>query len=68
LVLAITASMGRWEEFRLHVRAGLDDDLELVDIEEALLKVAVYAGVPAANTGFHVVLEERAKRDAASSS
>jgi 3-oxoadipate enol-lactonase / 4-carboxymuconolactone decarboxylase len=59
LVLAMTAAMGRWEEFRLHVRAGLPRDLEWCDVEEVLLQAAIYAGVPAANTGFHAANEER---------
>jgi 3-oxoadipate enol-lactonase / 4-carboxymuconolactone decarboxylase len=58
LVLAMTASLGRWEEFRLHVRTGLAADLEPADLEEVLLQVAVYAGVPAANSAFHIVSEE----------
>ena len=61
LVLATAAALGRWEEFRLHIRAGLAGGLEPCDIEEALLQTAVYAGVPAANTGFHVASEEMAK-------
>ena len=59
LVLAITASMGRWEEFRLHLGAGLARELEWPDIEEVLLQTAVYAGVPAANTGFKIAAEHR---------
>jgi len=59
LVLAMTAAMGRWEEFRLHVRTGLPRELEWCDIEEVLLQAAIYAGVPAANTGFHAAYEER---------
>jgi 4-carboxymuconolactone decarboxylase len=55
LVLSTTAAMGRWEEFRLHVRAGLEGGLALDDIKEALLQLAVYAGVPAGNTAFHIV-------------
>lgn len=58
LVLAMTASLGRWEEFRLHLRAGLASGLELTDLEEVLLQVAIYAGVPAANTGFHIASEK----------
>jgi 3-oxoadipate enol-lactonase/4-carboxymuconolactone decarboxylase len=58
LVLATTAAMGRWEEFRLHVRAGFAHDLELCDLKEVLLQTAIYAGVPAANTGFHIAAEE----------
>jgi 3-oxoadipate enol-lactonase/4-carboxymuconolactone decarboxylase len=59
LVLAITASMGRWEEFRLHARSGFAQDLEWCDVEETLLQTAVYAGVPAANTAFHAAADER---------
>jgi 3-oxoadipate enol-lactonase/4-carboxymuconolactone decarboxylase len=58
LVLAVTAALGRWEEFRLHVRTGLAHELEPCDIEEVLLQVAIYAGVPAANTGFQIAAEE----------
>ena len=61
LVLVITAAMGRWEEFRLHLRAGLDRGLEASDVKEALLQTAVYAGAPAANTGFKIASEELEK-------
>jgi len=58
VTIAISASLGRWEEFRLHVRTGLSHELEACDLEEILLQVAVYAGVPAANTAFHIAREE----------
>jgi 3-oxoadipate enol-lactonase / 4-carboxymuconolactone decarboxylase len=58
LVLAMAASLGRWEEFRLHVRTGLQHELEPCDLEEVLLQVAIYAGVPASNTGFQIAAEE----------
>ena len=58
LVLAVTAALGRWEEFRLHLRAALAHDLEVCDVKETLLQVAVYAGVPAANTAFQIGKEE----------
>jgi 3-oxoadipate enol-lactonase/4-carboxymuconolactone decarboxylase len=63
LVLAVTASLGRWEEFTLHLRAGLASDLELCDLKEVLLQAAVYAGVPAANTGFQIAAEQIKKKD-----
>jgi 3-oxoadipate enol-lactonase/4-carboxymuconolactone decarboxylase len=59
LVLAMTAALGRWEEFRLHVRTGLPAELEWCDLEEVLLQAAIYAGVPVANTGFHHAEAER---------
>jgi 3-oxoadipate enol-lactonase/4-carboxymuconolactone decarboxylase len=57
LVLAMTAALGRWEEFTLHLRAGLEHELEPCDLKEVLMQVAVYAGVPAANTGFKIASE-----------
>jgi 3-oxoadipate enol-lactonase/4-carboxymuconolactone decarboxylase len=61
IVLVITASLGRWEEFRLHLRAGLARELEWTDVEEVLLQTAVYAGIPAANTAFQIAAEERSR-------
>lgn len=58
LALSATTSLGRWEEFRLHVRAGLSHSLEPCDLNELLLQTAIYAGVPAANTGFQIAKEE----------
>ncbi|WCT72861.1 3-oxoadipate enol-lactonase [Sphingomonas naphthae] len=53
LVVAITASLGRWEEFELHVRTGLArDGFTREELKEVLMQLAIYAGVPAANTGF----------------
>ena len=53
LVLAMTAAMGRWEEFRLHTRAALQSgDLSQDQVKEVLLQAAVYCGVPTANTAF----------------
>jgi 4-carboxymuconolactone decarboxylase len=57
LVLGITAGMSRWEEFRLHLRAALQGGIPPEQIKEVLLQIAVYAGVPAANTGFHIARE-----------
>jgi 3-oxoadipate enol-lactonase/4-carboxymuconolactone decarboxylase len=70
LVLAVTAALGRWEEFRLHLRAAIEHGLEACDVKETLLQVAVYAGVPAANTAFQIAKEEMeraAKSDPAAS-
>lgn len=53
LVVAITASLGRWEEFALHVRAGLErNGFTRDELKEVLMQTAIYAGVPAANHAF----------------
>jgi 3-oxoadipate enol-lactonase/4-carboxymuconolactone decarboxylase len=59
LALGMTAALGRWEEFRMHVRTGLGAELEWCDLEEVLLQAAIYAGVPVANSGFRAAQEER---------
>lgn len=65
LVLAITASLGRWEEFRLHVRAGLTrGGFTQDDLKEVLMQTAIYAGVPAGNTAFAEAAELIAEIDA----
>ncbi|HEY4375245.1 MAG TPA: 3-oxoadipate enol-lactonase [Burkholderiales bacterium] len=53
LVLGMTAALGRWEEFRLHIRAGLEAELTTQDIKELLMEASIYCGVPVGNTGFH---------------
>lgn len=58
LALTVTAALGRWEEFRMYVRAGLEHELEPCDLKEVLLQAAVYAGVPVGNTGFKIAKEE----------
>ncbi|MBU6436443.1 MAG: 3-oxoadipate enol-lactonase [Betaproteobacteria bacterium] len=64
LVLAITASLSRWDEYRLHLRAALDAGLEAETLKETLIHLSVYAGVPAANTAFHMAQEMLAARGA----
>jgi 4-carboxymuconolactone decarboxylase len=52
LVLAMMVATKSWEEFELHVRAGLDHELSPAELKEVLLLAAIYCGVPAANTAF----------------
>ncbi len=58
IVLAITIALGRWEEFKLHTRSALQQQgLTEDEVREVLIQSAIYAGVPAANTAFHMVEE-----------
>jgi len=45
------------EELAMHVRAAVANGLAPSQIQEILLQVAVYAGVPAANRAFAVAAE-----------
>jgi 3-oxoadipate enol-lactonase/4-carboxymuconolactone decarboxylase len=53
MVLSMMIALGRWEEFRLHVRAAFNNGLGPAEIEEVILQSAIYCGVPAANTAIH---------------
>lgn len=52
LVLAMMVGTKSWEEFELHVRAGLEHELSTTELKEVLMLAAIYCGVPAANSAF----------------
>jgi 4-carboxymuconolactone decarboxylase len=52
ITVAILAAGGRHEELALHLRATKNTGATPDQVREALLHVAVYAGVPAANSAF----------------
>ena len=62
LVLAMTAALGRMEEFRLHVgaqaRTGVTDD----ELDELLFQIAAYCGAPAGLSAKRALLAVRAER------
>ncbi len=63
VTLALLAALGHEEELALHLRATRNTGATPDDIRAAFMHVAVYAGVPAANTAFRVakrVLAEEA--------
>ncbi|RAI41509.1 carboxymuconolactone decarboxylase family protein [Rhodoplanes roseus] len=49
MVLSTMIALGRWEEFKLHVRAGLAGGLTVEEIKEIILQATLYCGVPAGN-------------------
>lgn len=50
ITVALLAALGRREELEVHLRATRNTGATAAEIREALLHVAVYAGVPAANS------------------
>jgi 4-carboxymuconolactone decarboxylase len=62
LVLAMTAAMGRMEEFSLHAtaspRAGVTD----AELDELLFQIAAYCGAPAAVSARRALREVREQR------
>jgi 4-carboxymuconolactone decarboxylase len=66
ITLTALAALRQEAELALHVRAAVRNGLTPEQISEVLLQVAVYAGVPAANSAFAVaqrVLAEMAEED-----
>lgn len=58
LVIGTMMALGHWDEFRMHVRAALNEGgFTPDDIKEILLQQAIYCGVPAAN---HAIKEAAA--------
>jgi len=52
IVIVTCAALSRWEEFDLHFAAALRAGVAPATLKEVLMQVAIYAGVPAANTAF----------------
>lgn len=63
LVLAMLAALGRMDEFAIHVdaqpRTGVTDE----EIDELLLQIAAYCGVPAGVAARRAVQAVRARRE-----
>jgi 4-carboxymuconolactone decarboxylase len=54
ITLAMLAALGREHELAMHLRATRNSGVTQEEVKEVLLQVAVYAGVPAANSGFAI--------------
>jgi len=57
ITLTALAVLRQDEELAMHVRAALANGLSPSQIQEVLLQVAVYAGVPSANRAFAIAAE-----------
>jgi 4-carboxymuconolactone decarboxylase len=54
ITVALLAALGRREELEVHLRATRNTGATAAEVREALLHVAVYAGVPAANSAMTI--------------
>lgn len=64
VTIALLAALGHYEEVAMHIRATVNTGASREDIREALMHVAIYAGVPAANHAFKVAKGVFADMDA----
>ena len=63
VTLALLAALGHWDEFEMHLRATARTGATPEDVREALLHVAIYAGVPAANRAIRLAKAVFAARE-----
>jgi 4-carboxymuconolactone decarboxylase len=61
LVLAMTAALGRMEEFRLHVSARSRTGVSDAELDELLFQVAAYCGAPAGIAAKRALQQVRAE-------
>jgi 4-carboxymuconolactone decarboxylase len=62
--LTALAALGQDEELAMHVRAAVRNGLTPTQIQQVLLQVAIYAGVPAGNRAFAIAQRVLAELDA----
>jgi len=66
LTIGLMVALNRSDEFKLHVRAAFNNGVTRDEIKEVLLQCAIYAGVPAANSAFHMAEQVFEEMDGAS--
>jgi 4-carboxymuconolactone decarboxylase len=54
ITLAMLAALGKEHELALHIRSTQNTGVTQEELKEVFLQVAIYAGVPAANTAFSI--------------
>ena len=54
ITVAMLVALNRPDELRLHLRGAANNGVTREEIREVLLHSAIYCGVPAANSAFHV--------------
>ena len=63
VTIALLAALGHDEELALHVRATRNTGATMEDLREAMMHVAIYAGVPAANRAIKIIKQTYADMD-----
>jgi 4-carboxymuconolactone decarboxylase len=62
LVMAMTAALGRMEEFQLHAASTPQTGVSDEEVDELLFQIAAYCGAPAGVSARRAVLAVRAER------
>ncbi|MGA0123089.1 MAG: carboxymuconolactone decarboxylase family protein [Gaiellales bacterium] len=62
--LVMIGSLNRMHEFRLHLRGAITNGVTKAEIQDALIQLAIYAGIPAGVEGFRIAREVFAECEA----
>jgi 4-carboxymuconolactone decarboxylase len=54
ITVALMVALNRGDELAMHLRAAFRNGITRAEIKEVLLQTAIYCGVPAANSAFHI--------------
>lgn len=57
ITMAMLIALNRKAEFKMHVKAALNNGVTVTEIKEVIMHSALYCGLPAANEAFHTAEE-----------
>jgi 4-carboxymuconolactone decarboxylase len=62
ITIAMLIALDRPDELRMHFAAAFNNDVTEDELKEVILHSAIYCGLPAANSAYHLVAEVFAER------
>lgn len=63
ITIAMLIALNREAELRMHLKAAANNGVTREEIKEVLMQSALYCGLPAANSAFHLAEEVFAEQD-----
>ncbi|MFT4562589.1 MAG: alkylhydroperoxidase/carboxymuconolactone decarboxylase family protein YurZ, partial [Gammaproteobacteria bacterium] len=66
IVISILTVLSRVDELAFHIPAGLNHGLSRIEVEEIMVQMTIYGGIPRAVEGVHAMNAAFAKLDAPS--
>lgn len=64
ITIAMLIALNREAELRMHLKAAVNNGVTREEIKEVLMQSALYCGLPAANSAFHLAAAVFAEQDA----
>lgn len=63
ITIAMLIALNHEAELRMHLKAAVNNGVTREEIKEVLMQSALYCGLPAANSAFHLAAEVFAEQD-----